>query len=66
VATSITSFVGYTAQGAVNKPAHLVSFADFERGFGGLSVDIPVSYAIRDSFRSCRIKSGAATECRYE
>lgn len=52
VATSITAFVGYTDRGAVNIPAHIFSFADFERQFGGLSIDSMLSYSVRDFFQN--------------
>ncbi len=45
VSTSITAFIGYTARGPVNQPVHIFSFADFERAFGGLAVDSPLSYS---------------------
>jgi uncharacterized protein len=47
VATSITAFVGFTARGAVNEPVHIFSLADYERAFGGVSVDSPLSHAVR-------------------
>jgi uncharacterized protein len=50
VSTSITAFVGYTARGDVDNAIHIFSFADFERAFGGLSVDSPLSYCVRDFF----------------
>ena len=37
VATSITAFVGYTKRGLDNRATQIFSFADFERGFGGLA-----------------------------
>src|SRR5216683_1281189 len=52
VSTSITAFVGYTARGKVNEPVHIFSFADFERAFGGLSVDSPVSYCVKHFFQN--------------
>lgn len=50
VATSITAFLGKTVQGPDNEPVMVSSFGDFERGFGGLSVDSPLSYAVRDFY----------------
>lgn len=50
VATSITAFVGRAASGATNDPLMLTSFADYERRFGGLAVDCPMSYAVRDFY----------------
>jgi hypothetical protein len=50
VATSITAFIGRTERGPVDEPVTLNSFGDFERAFGGLGLDYPVSYAVRDFF----------------
>jgi hypothetical protein len=47
VATSITGFIGYTTRGAVNQASQIFSFADFERMFGGLAPDNPVSHAVK-------------------
>ncbi len=47
VATSITAFVGYTARGLDNKAERVLSFADFERKFGGLAADSVLSYAVQ-------------------
>ena len=68
VATSITAFVGFTAQGPVNDPVRIFSFADFERAFGGLAVESPLSYAVKQFFQNgggeafvVRVASGFAT-----
>lgn len=50
VATSITAFVGRAPRGLVNEPVIVNSFGDFERSFGGLQFDYPMSYAVRDFF----------------
>lgn len=54
VATSITAFVGRTARGpssdSFDSPKLINSFADFERLFGGLHRDYPLSYAVRDFY----------------
>jgi len=50
VATSITAFLGRALSGPVNEPTTINSFGDFERGFGGLQVDYPMSYAVRDFY----------------
>lgn len=50
VATSITAFVGRTARGPVNDPVTITSFRDFERIFGGLNIDSPLSYAVKDFY----------------
>jgi len=46
VATSITAFVGYTARGIDNRAQRILSFADFERAYGGLAPDSELSYAV--------------------
>jgi phage tail sheath protein FI len=50
VATSIAAFVGYTARGPLNKAVRVLSYADFERNFGGLALDSEVSYAVQQFF----------------
>jgi phage tail sheath protein FI len=50
VPTSIAAFVGRTARGPENKATTITSYADFERQFGGLDVNSPVSFAVRDFF----------------
>jgi hypothetical protein len=50
VATSITAFVGRTASGPAGTPTLVSSFADFERRYGGLALDSPLSYAVRHFF----------------
>lgn len=50
VETTYAAFVGYTLSGVVNQPVQVVSANDFEREFGPLSHDSPVSYAIRQFF----------------
>ena len=50
VSTSVTAFVGYTAKGVNNKPKHITSFGGFEREFGGIDKNSPVSYAVQQYF----------------
>ncbi|WP_375738695.1 phage tail sheath family protein [Pseudomonas boanensis] len=50
VATSIAAFVGYTRKGVPDKAVAITSFADFERSYGGLDRDSPLSYAVRQFF----------------
>jgi uncharacterized protein len=50
VATSITAFLGRAVRGPVDKASTIFSYGDFERQFGGLHVDCPMSYAVRDFF----------------
>ena len=50
VATSVTAFVDGFARGVVNEAVQCLSFADFEREFGGLSDTSPASYGIKQFF----------------
>jgi phage tail sheath protein FI len=50
VATSVTAFIGRAGLGSINEPVIINSFGDFERQFGGLAVDYPLSYAVRDFY----------------
>ncbi len=50
VATSITAFVGRAWSGAIDAPLLINSFGDFERYYGGLQLDFPLSYAVRDFY----------------
>lgn len=50
VATSITAFLGRATLGPINQPVTLNSFGDFERTFGGLALEYPLGYAVRDFF----------------
>jgi phage tail sheath protein FI/photosystem II stability/assembly factor-like uncharacterized protein len=50
VSTSVTAFVGYTKRGPIQKAEEILSPADFERKFGGLAKDSPLSYAVQHFF----------------
>src|SRR5581483_5316820 len=50
VATSITAFLGRAARGPVNAATRVLSFADFERTFGGLDENSTMSYAVQNFF----------------
>ena len=52
VATSITAFIGRAARGPSDAigPVVINSFGDFERNFGKLHPDYPMSYAVRDFY----------------
>lgn len=50
VSTSITAFVGTARRGPISEPVKIRSYADFDRFFGGQSIDHPLSYAVRDFF----------------
>jgi hypothetical protein len=56
VATSITAFVGRALRGRVDSddksPVRIFSFADYERFFGGLSADSPMSFAVFQYFQN--------------
>jgi uncharacterized protein len=50
VATSITAFVGTARRGPTDAALKINSFGDFERLYGGLWLDSPMSYAVRDFY----------------
>jgi phage tail sheath protein FI len=50
VATSITAFVGRARMGPLNEPVRIQSFGDFERIFGGLWGESPMTYAVQQFF----------------
>jgi hypothetical protein len=50
VATSIAAFVGRAARGPVNQPVTCFSFGEFNRRFGGLMANAPMSYAVDDFY----------------
>src|SRR6266571_1360917 len=50
VATSITAFLGRAPRGPVTEATLITSYADYERQFGGLSLDSPMSFAVQDFF----------------
>jgi uncharacterized protein len=49
-ATSITAFIGRAPRGPVNEAVTINSFGNFERAFGGLNADYPLSYVVRDFY----------------
>jgi uncharacterized protein len=50
VATSITAFVGRTVSGPTDAPTLIASVAEFERTYGRVSLDCPLTYAVRHYF----------------
>jgi uncharacterized protein len=50
VATSNTAFIGRAARGPTDEPVTINSFGDFECIFGGMCIDFPLGYAIRDFY----------------
>lgn len=68
VATSITAFVGRARRGPVNDPRPVFSFAEFDRLFGGLWDQSPLSFAVQHYFQNggsqaliVRVHNGALT-----
>ena len=52
VATSVTAFIGYTTRGLDQRARLILSFADYERRFGGLAGDSELSYAVQQYFNN--------------
>src|SRR4051794_26268554 len=52
VATSITAFIGRTARGPVNVATTIQSQTDFDRQFGGIARNSPLSFAVRDFYNN--------------
>lgn len=50
VATSIAAFVGRALRGPVNQPVTCFGFGEYNRRFGGLWSDAPMTYAVDDFF----------------
>jgi phage tail sheath protein FI len=50
VATSIGLFIGWAKRGPVDAATRIFSFADYERTYGGLDLDAPLSYAVKQFF----------------
>jgi phage tail sheath protein FI len=50
VTTSVTAFVGAMRRGPLGKAVTITSFADFERRFGGLDTNSPLSYSVQHFF----------------
>ena len=52
VATSITAFIGRAVMGPVDTPVTINSFGDFQRQFGGLHEQHPMSYCVHDFYQN--------------
>jgi uncharacterized protein len=52
VPTAIAAFVGYTARGRDQRATTILSWADFEREFGGLNAESDLSYAVQHFFQN--------------
>jgi phage tail sheath protein FI len=50
VSTSVTAFIGEAKRGPINRAVTITSYSDFERRFGGLSVNSEMSFAVRQFF----------------
>jgi phage tail sheath protein FI len=50
VSTSVTAFVGAAKRGPIEKATRALSFADYERTFGGLDDSSEMSFAVRQFF----------------
>lgn len=52
VATSIAAFVDWFPRGLLNEAVQCLSYADFEREFGGIHTYSPASYGIKQFFQN--------------
>jgi hypothetical protein len=52
VATNIAAFVGRTLFGPVDEVMTCFNYGDFQRAYGGLQFDYPMSYAVQDFFNN--------------
>ena len=52
VATSVTAFLGRAKRGPVDEPVDVYDMGAFSQVFGGMGVDYPLSYALRDFFQA--------------
>jgi phage tail sheath protein FI len=52
VATSITAFIGSAPRGPTDEPVRVQSFAEYDRGFGGLSAQHTLGYAVSQFFNN--------------
>ncbi len=52
VATNIAAFVGRALYGPVDEPITIFDYGDFQKQFGGLQFDYPMSYAVQDFFEN--------------
>lgn len=68
VSTSVTAFVGYAPAGPADSATRVFNFGEYERTFGGLHIDSPMSYAVNQFFLNgggeawiVRVAAGTAT-----
>jgi phage tail sheath protein FI len=52
VATSIAAFIDSFPRGLLNEAVQCLSYADFEREFGGIDANSPASYGIKQFFQN--------------
>src|SRR4051794_26404748 len=52
VPTSVAAFVGRALRGPVDDPRHITSWADFERIYGGIWTESPMSYSVFHYFQN--------------
>jgi|GEM_PF-3331666 len=52
VATSITAFAGRTLKGPIDRATRITSYSQFEKLFGGLWQESPLSYSVRQFFQN--------------
>lgn len=52
VSTSVAAFVGYTPRGIDNRAQELFNFGDYNRLYGGLSLDSELGYAVQQFFQN--------------
>ena len=52
VATSIAAFVDAFPRGPLDEAVQCLGYADFERNFGGLDINSPASYAVKQFFQN--------------
>lgn len=52
VPTALTAFVGRSPKGPVDEAQTVTSFGNFERFFGALNFDYPLTYAVKDFFQN--------------
>lgn len=71
VSTSTTAFIDYFPRGPLGEAVRITSYANFERGFGGLHASSPGSYAIKQFYLNgghvalvVRVASGTPREAQ--
>lgn len=62
--TSVTAFIGRTSNGPEEGPVTITSFVDFERTFGELDFNFPVTCAVRDFFQNGGSKALIVRLCK--